>query len=150
MHSMCICSSVCHSVCLSIRAKRGIQSKRVLIRKRKRFLYSLVIIELIHIECGNHFTSKLFLKKKKWDRHFSGNQSVIAGVCIFDTISYFSLSNRNPLSKILASCFSKIKKTNKYCLGNQTKFLIFLRNNCDCMVVDPYKARKSWSSRTQI
>ncbi len=50
-------------------------------------------------------------------------------------------------SEILASCFSKIKKPNKYCLGNQTKFLIFLRNNSDFMVVDPYKARKSWSSR---
>ncbi len=31
---------------------------------------------------------------------------------------------------------------------NQTKFLIFLRNNSECMVVDPYKARKSWSSHT--
>jgi hypothetical protein len=39
--------------------------------------------------------------------------------------------------------YSKIKKTNKYCLGNQTKFLIFLRNNHDCMVVDPYKARNT-------
>ena len=47
----------------------------------------------------------------------------------------------------LASCFSEIKKPNKYCLGNQTKFLIFLRNNRVCMI-DPYKARKSWSSRT--
>ncbi len=37
--------------------------------------------------------------------------------------------------------FSKIKKPNKYCLGNQTKFSIFLRNNRDCMVVDLYKAR---------
>jgi hypothetical protein len=37
--------------------------------------------------------------------------------------------------------FSKIKKPNKYCLRNQTKFSIFLRNNPDCMVVDPYKAR---------
>jgi hypothetical protein len=35
--------------------------------------------------------------------------------------------------------FSKIKKPDKYCVGNQTKFLIFLRNNLDCMVVDPYK-----------
>ena len=51
--------------------------------------------------------------------------------------------NRKSLSKIFASCFSKIKKPNKYCLGNQTKFLIFLRKKCDCMVVDPYKARKS-------
>ncbi len=31
---------------------------------------------------------------------------------------------------------SQIKKPNKYCLGNQTKFAIFLRNNSDCMVVD--------------
>ncbi len=29
-----------------------------------------------------------------------------------------------------------------YCFGNQTKFSIFLRNNRDCMIVDPYKARK--------
>ncbi len=43
------------------------------------------------------------------------------------------------------SCFSKIKKPNKYCLGNQTKFLIFLRNDRDCMVVDPYKARKRYT-----
>jgi hypothetical protein len=28
--------------------------------------------------------------------------------------------NRKPLSGILASCFSKIEKPNKYCLGNQT------------------------------
>ncbi len=54
------------------------------------------------------------------------------------------------LSEILASCFSKIKKPNKYCLGNQTKFSIFLRNNSDCMVVDPYKAKKSGSSRTLV
>ncbi len=47
--------------------------------------------------------------------------------------------NRKPLSEILASCFSKIKKPSKNCLGNQTKFLIFLRNNSDCMVVDSYK-----------
>ncbi len=53
--------------------------------------------------------------------------------------------NRKHLTKILASCFSKIKKPNKYCLGNQTKFLIFLRNNSDCMVVDPYK-RLDWVS----
>ncbi len=53
--------------------------------------------------------------------------------------------NRKPLSGILVSCFSKKKKPNKYCFGNQTKFLIFLRNNCDCMDVDPYKARKRYT-----
>jgi hypothetical protein len=53
--------------------------------------------------------------------------------------------NRKPLSGILASCFYKIKKPNKYCLENQTKFLIFLRINCDSMVVDPYKARKKYT-----
>ncbi len=53
--------------------------------------------------------------------------------------------NRKPLSGILPSCFSKIKKPNKYCLGNQTKFLMFLRNNRDSMVVDPYKARKKYT-----
>ncbi len=53
--------------------------------------------------------------------------------------------NKKLMSGILASCFSKIKKPNKYCFGNQTKFLIFLRNNCDCMVVDPYKARKRYT-----
>ncbi len=46
-------------------------------------------------------------------------------------------------SGILASCFSKIKKPNKYCFRNQTKLLIFLRNNRDCMVVDPYKAKNT-------
>ncbi len=39
-----------------------------------------------------------------------------------------------------------VKETNKYCLGNQTKFLIFLRNDRDCMVVDPYKARKRYTA----
>ncbi len=43
------------------------------------------------------------------------------------------------------NCFSKIKKPNKYCFGNQTKFLIFLRNNRDCMVVDLYKASKRYT-----
>jgi hypothetical protein len=56
-----------------------------------------------------------------------------------------SRRNKKPLSRISASCFSKIKKPNKYCLGNQTKFLIFLRNNRDCMVVDPYKTRKRYT-----
>ncbi len=51
--------------------------------------------------------------------------------------------NRKPLSGILASGFSKIKKPSKYCFRNQTKFLIFLRNNHDYMVVDPYKARNA-------
>jgi hypothetical protein len=53
--------------------------------------------------------------------------------------------NRKPLSRILAIFFSKRKKPNKYCLGNKTKFLIFLRNNSYCMVVDPYKARKRYT-----
>ncbi len=53
-------------------------------------------------------------------------------------------------SGILANCFSKRQKPNKYFFGNQTKFSIFLRNNRDCMVEDPYKARKSWSSRIQV
>ncbi len=43
------------------------------------------------------------------------------------------------------SCFSKIKKPNEYCFRNQTKFSIFLRNNCDCMFVDPYKANKRYT-----
>ncbi len=46
---------------------------------------------------------------------------------------------------MLASCFSKINKPNEYCFRNQTKFLIFLRNDRDCMVVDPYKARKRYT-----
>ncbi len=50
--------------------------------------------------------------------------------------------------KLSTTTAAKGKKPNKYCLGNQTKFSIFLRNNSDCMVVDPYKARKSWSSCT--
>ncbi len=54
-------------------------------------------------------------------------------------------SNRKPLSGILASCFSKIKTPNKYCFGNQTKFLIFLRNYRNYMVIDQYKARKRYT-----
>ena len=38
-----------------------------------------------------------------------------------------------------------VEETNKYCLGNQTKFSIFLRNDRDCMVVDPYRARKRYT-----
>jgi hypothetical protein len=53
--------------------------------------------------------------------------------------------NKKPLTGILATCFSKIKKPNKYCFRNQTKFSIFLRNNRDYMVVDPYKARKRYT-----
>ncbi len=30
-------------------------------------------------------------------------------------------------------------------MGNQTKFLIFLRNNHDSMFVDPYKAKKRYA-----
>ncbi len=53
-----------------------------------------------------------------------------------------------PDSKAVAlniSELSKIKKPNKYCFGNQTKFSIFLRNNRDCKVVYPYKARKRYT-----
>ncbi len=37
-----------------------------------------------------------------------------------------------------------------YCFGNQTKFRIFLRNNRDCMVVDPYKARKRYTVKESL
>ncbi len=40
--SECICLSVCHSACLCVRAKRGIWSKRVLIRKIGYFFSSFV------------------------------------------------------------------------------------------------------------
>ena len=39
----------------------------------------------------------------------------------------------------------KIPIQPEYCLGNQRKFLIFLRNDRVCMVVDPYKARKRYT-----
>ncbi len=57
----------------------------------------------------------------------------------------FGSRNRKRLSGIIASCSSKIKKPNEYCFRNQTKFSIFLRNDCDCMVVDPYKARERYT-----
>jgi hypothetical protein len=58
--------------------------------------------------------------------------------------------NGKPLSGILANCFSKTKKPNKYCFGNQTKFSIFLRNNPDCMVVDPHKAIKRYTVKESL
>jgi hypothetical protein len=48
-------------------------------------------------------------------------------------------------AKPLSACFSKIKKPERYCFGNQTKFSTFLRNNSDYMVVDQYKARKRYT-----
>ncbi len=52
MHSGCICSSVCHSVCLWVRAKRGIWSKRMFMRTNGNFSFSMgwrnttIILEL--------------------------------------------------------------------------------------------------------
>ncbi len=45
------------------------------------------------IECSDparniSWLASCFSKIKKPNKHCSGNQSVIAGVCIFDTISY--------------------------------------------------------------
>ncbi len=42
----------------------------------------------LHLTTNIFWLASCFSKKKKQDRHFSGNQSVIAGVCIFDTIFY--------------------------------------------------------------
>jgi hypothetical protein len=39
----------------------------------------------------------------------------------------------------------KIQIQQEYCLGNQRKLSIFLRNDPVCMVVDPYKARKRYT-----
>ncbi len=52
--------------------------------------------------------------------------------------------NRKLLSRILVSLFYKRKEPIKYCLGKQTNFSIFLRNNRVCMDVDPYKAKKRY------
>ncbi len=42
----------------------------------------------LYLTINIFWLASCFSKIKKWNRHFSGNQSVIAGVCIFDTISY--------------------------------------------------------------
>ncbi len=57
-------------------------------RKRYTVIESLDLMRNI-----SWLARSCFSKIKKPDKHCSGNQSVIAGVCIFDSISYLSLSN---------------------------------------------------------
>ncbi len=55
------------------------------------------------------------------------------------------LSVNHPLQIPIPMYKKKIWIQQEYCLGNQRKFLIFLRNDSVCMVVDPYKARKRYT-----
>jgi hypothetical protein len=51
---------------------------------RKRY----AVIESLDLMRNISWLASCFSKIKKPNNHCSGNQSVIAGVCIFDTISY--------------------------------------------------------------
>ncbi len=51
---------------------------------RKRYS----VIESLDLMRNISWLASCFSKIKKLNKHFSGNQSVIAGVRIFDTISY--------------------------------------------------------------
>ncbi len=51
---------------------------------RKRY----AVIESSDLTRNISWLASCFSKIKKPNKHCSGNQSVIAGVCIFDTISY--------------------------------------------------------------
>jgi hypothetical protein len=42
----------------------------------------------LYLTTNIFWLARCFSKIKKWNRYFSGNQNVIAGVCTFDTISY--------------------------------------------------------------
>ncbi len=55
------------------------------------------------------------------------------------------LSVVHPLQIPIPTHKKKIWIQQEYCLGNQRKFSIFLRKDCDCKVVDPYKARKRYT-----
>jgi hypothetical protein len=46
------------------------------------------VIESSDLTRNISWLARYFSKIKKSNKHCSGNQSVIAGVCIFDTISY--------------------------------------------------------------
>jgi hypothetical protein len=50
---------------------------------RKRY----AVIESLDLRRNISWLASCFSKKKKPNKHCSGNQSVIAGVCIFDTIA---------------------------------------------------------------
>ncbi len=51
---------------------------------RKRY----TVIESLDLTRNNFWLASCFFKINKPNKHYSGNQSVIAGVHIFDTISY--------------------------------------------------------------
>ncbi len=51
---------------------------------RKRY----AVIESLDLMRNTSWLASCFSKIKKPNKHCSGNQSVIAGVCIFDSISY--------------------------------------------------------------
>ncbi len=51
---------------------------------RKRY----AVIESLDLTRNISWLASCFSKIKKSNKHCSGNQSVIAGVCIFDTISF--------------------------------------------------------------
>ncbi len=53
--------------------------------------------------------------------------------------------NRKPLSGILASCFSKIKKPISIVQEIKQSSRYFFKNDCDYMVVDPFNARKKYT-----
>jgi hypothetical protein len=53
---------------------------------RKRY----AVIESSDLTRNISWPVSCFSKIKKPNKHCSGNQSVIAGVCIFDTISYIN------------------------------------------------------------
>ncbi len=50
---------------------------------RKRY----TVIESLDLMRNISWLASCFFKIKKPNKHFTGNQSVIAGVCIFDTIA---------------------------------------------------------------
>ncbi len=47
-----------------------------------------LVIESSNLMRNISWLANCFSKMKKPNKHYSGNQSVIAGVCIFDKISY--------------------------------------------------------------
>ncbi len=98
--SECIWVSVSLSVCQwglreAYRVKEFFTGRQVSICTESSIYFweMIATVRLYYLTTNIFWLVSCFSKIKKWDRHFLGNQSVIASVRIFDTISYLSLSN---------------------------------------------------------
>ncbi len=118
---------LCPSFCLWVRAKRGIWSKRVLIRKIGNFSFSM-----------------------RWR-----NTTIIHYFLLAQKISIFLRNDCDCKAVEALDCFEKLLWLKCCCLEGilqsftnfylHRKVLIFLRNDSDCKDVDLYNTRKRYA-----